>query len=217
MPIESYIESRSSAEDDYLYRLWRATNIHLVRPHMVSGHVEGLLLKMLVEMIRPANVLEIGTFTGYSAISMSYGLPRHGRIYTFDVNEELEDFARRWIEGSRRASSITYTIGDVLEILPDFAEKNGNLHFDLAFIDGNKRQYAEYYTLVKKYLSPGGYILADNTLWDGHVIDPAYDRDSQTLGIRRFNDLLAEDETVEKVILPIRDGLTIVRKKAEWQ
>jgi O-methyltransferase family protein len=217
MPIESYIESRSSAEDDYLYRLWRATNIHLVRPHMVSGHVEGLLLKMLVEMIRPANVLEIGTFTGYSAISMSYGLPRHGRIYTFDVNEELEDFARRWIEGSRRASSITYTIGDVLEILPDFAEKNGNLRFDLAFIDGNKRQYAEYYMLVKKYLSPGGYILADNTLWDGHVIDPAYDRDSQTLGIRRFNDLLAEDETVEKVILPIRDGLTIVRKKAEWQ
>ena len=213
MPIESYIESRSSAEDDYLYRLWRATNIHLVRPHMVSGHVEGLLLKMLVEMIRPANVLEIGTFTGYSAISMSYGLPSYGRIYTFDVN----DFARRWIEGSRRASSITYTIGDVLEILPDFAEKNGNLRFDLAFIDGNKRQYAEYYTLVKKYLSPGGYILADNTLWDGHVIDPAYDRDSQTLGIRRFNDLLAEDETVEKVILPIRDGLTIVRKKAEWQ
>lgn len=217
MPIESYIESRSSAEDDYLYRLWRATNIHLVRPHMVSGHVEGLLLKMLVEMIRPTNVLEIGTFTGYSAISMSYGLPSHGRIYTFDVNEELEDFARRWIEGSCRASSITYTIGDVLEILPDFAEKNGNLRFDLAFIDGNKRQYAEYYTLVKKYLSPGGYILADNTLWDGHVIDPEYDRDSQTLGIRRFNDLLAEDETVEKVILPIRDGLTIVRKKAEWQ
>ena len=213
MQLESYIESHSSAEDDYLYRLWRATNIHLVRPHMVSGHVEGLLLKMLVEMIRPVNVLEIGTFTGYSAIAMSYGLPRDGHIYTFDVNDELEDFARRWIDGSRRASDITYAIGDVLEILSDFAEKNGNLRFDLAFIDGNKRQYAEYYRLVEKFMSPGGYILADNTLWDGHVVDPAYDRDSQTLGIREFNDLLAEDETVEKVILPIRDGLTIVRKK----
>ncbi len=214
MQLNAYIESRSSAEDDYLYRLWRATNIHLVRPHMVSGHVEGLLLKMLVGMIRPMNVLEIGTFTGYSAIAMSYGLPKGGHIYTFDVNDELEDFARKWISGSRRAADITYTIGDALRILPDFTENHGNLSFDLAFIDGNKRQYAEYYDLAMRFLSPGGYILADNTLWDGHVIDPAYDRDSQTLGIRKFNDILAADNTVEKVMLPIRDGLTIIRKKA---
>lgn len=213
MELDSYIENHCSAEDDYLYRLWRATNLHLVRPHMVSGHVEGLLLKMLVEMIRPKNVLEIGTFTGYSAIAMSYGLPKDGRIFTFDINDELEDFTRKWIDGSRSASQIVYTIGDVAEILPDFCKQQGNLVFDLAFIDGNKRQYVEYYELVKKHISPGGYILADNTLWDGHVVDAAYDRDSQTIGIREFNDHVAADKTAEKLILPIRDGLTIVRMK----
>ena len=211
MELDSYIENHSTAEDDYLYRLWRATNLHLVRPHMVSGHVEGLLLKMLVEMIRPKNVLEIGTFTGYSAIAMSYGLPTDGRIFTFDINDELEDFTRKWIDGSRRARQIVYTIGDVAEILPDFCAAQGDLVFDLAFIDGNKRQYVEYYELVKKHMSPGGYILADNTLWDGHVVDTAYDRDSQTRGIREFNDHVAADKTAEKLILPIRDGLTIVR------
>ncbi len=213
MELDSYIENHCSAEDDYLYRLWRATNLHLVRPHMVSGHVEGLLLKMLVEMIRPKNVLEIGTFTGYSAIAMSYGLPKDGRIFTFDINDELEDFTRKWIDGSRSASQIVYTIGDVAEILPDFCKQQGNLVFDLAFIDGNKRQYVEYYELVKKHISPGGYILADNTLWDGHVVDAAYNRDSQTIGIREFNDHVAADKTAEKLILPIRDGLTIVRMK----
>ncbi len=213
MELDSYIENHCSAEDDYLYRLWRATNLHLVRPHMVSGHVEGLLLKMLVEMIRPKNVLEIGTFTGYSAIAMSYGLPKDGRIFTFDINDELEDFTRKWIDGSRCASQIVYTIGDVAEILLDFCKQQGNLVFDLAFIDGNKRQYVEYYELVKKHISPGGYILADNTLWDGHVVDAAYNRDSQTIGIREFNDHVAADKTAEKLILPIRDGLTIVRMK----
>lgn len=213
MELDSYIENHCSAEDDYLYRLWRATNLHLVRPHMVSGHVEGLLLKMLVEMIRPKNVLEIGTFTGYSAIAMSYGLPKDGRIFTFDINDELEDFTRKWIDGSRSASQIVYTISDVAEILPDFCKQQGNLVFDLAFIDGNKRQYVEYYELVKKHISPGGYILADNTLWDGHVVDAAYNRDSQTIGIREFNDHVAADKTAEKLILPIRDGLTIVRMK----
>ncbi len=213
MELDSYIENHCSAEDDYLYRLWRATNLHLVRPHMVSGHVEGLLIKMLVEMIRPKNVLEIGTFTGYSAIAMSYGLPKDGRIFTFDINDELEDFTRKWIDGSRCASQIVYTIGDVAEILLDFCKQQGNLVFDLAFIDGNKRQYVEYYELVKKHISPGGYILADNTLWDGHVVDAAYNRDSQTIGIREFNDHVAADKTAEKLILPIRDGLTIVRMK----
>lgn len=213
MELDSYIENHCSAEDDYLYRLWRATNLHLVRPHMVSGHVEGLLLKMLVEMIRPKNVLEIGTFTGYSAIAMSYGLPKDGRIFTFDINDELEDFTRKWIDGSRCASQIVYTIGDVAELLPDFCKQQSNLVFDLAFIDGNKRQYVEYYELVKKHISPGGYILADNTLWDGHVVDAAYDRDGQTIGIREFNDHVAADKTAEKLILPIRDGLTIVRMK----
>ena len=160
MDLETYISRHIDPEDEYLYRLYRATNIHLVRPHMVSGHVEGVLLRMLVRMLRPRNILEIGTFTGYSAIAMSYGLNGDGHIYTYDVNDELEDFARGWIENSREGHRITYTIGNVLEVLPPVADGTG-LRFDLAFIDGDKRQYPEYYRLCKRYLSPGGYILAD--------------------------------------------------------
>ena len=174
--------------------------------------VEGVLLRMLVRMLRPRNILEIGTFTGYSAIAMSYGLDGDGHIYTYDVNDELEDFARGWIENSREGHRITYTIGNVLEVLPPVADGTG-LRFDLAFIDGDKRQYPEYYRLCKRYLSHGGYILADNTLWDGHVIDHAYDRDAQTLGIRAFNDLVAADTECEKVIIPMRDGITLIHLK----
>lgn len=212
MDLETYISRHIDPENEYLYRLYRATNIHLVRPHMVSGHVEGVLLRMLVRMLRPRNILEIGTFTGYSAIAMSYGLDGDGHIYTYDVNDELEDFARGWIENSREGHRITYTIGNVLEVLPPVADGTG-LRFDLAFIDGDKRQYPEYYRLCKHYLSPGGYILADNTLWDGHVIDHAYDRDAQTLGIRAFNDLVAADTECEKVIIPMRDGITLIHLK----
>lgn len=211
--IDDYIEAHSTPEDDYLYRLWRATNIHIARPHMVSGHVEGLLLKLIVEMLRPQNVLEIGTFTGYSAIAMSYGLKSGAMVHTFDVNDELETFTRQWIEGSPRAASISYTIGDVLSVLPQYVKRNGGITFDLAFIDGNKRQYAEYYTLVKRHMSRGGFIMADNTLWDGHVIDSEYDRDSQTKGIREFNELVAADSTVEKVVIPVRDGITLIHLK----
>ncbi len=212
MDLETYISRHIDPEDEYLYRLYRATNIHLVRPHMVSGHVEGVLLRMLVRMLRPRNILEIGTFTGYSAIAMSYGLDGDGHIYTYDVNDELEDFARGWIENSREGHRITYTIGNVLEVLPPVADGTG-LRFDLAFIDGDKRQYPEYYRLCKRYLNTGGYILADNTLWDGHVIDHAYDRDAQTLGIRAFNDLVAADTECEKVIIPMRDGITLIHLK----
>lgn len=212
MDLETYISRHIDPEDEYLYRLYRATNIHLVRPHMVSGHVEGVLLRMLVRMLRPRNILEIGTFTGYSAIAMSYGLDGDGHIYTYDVNDELEDFARGWIENSREGHRITYTIGNVLEVLPPVADGT-DLRFDLAFIDGDKRQYPEYYRLCKRYLNTGGYILADNTLWDGHVIDHAYDRDAQTLGIRAFNDLVAADTECEKVIIPMRDGITLIHLK----
>ena len=212
MNLETYISRHIDPEDEYLYRLYRATNIHLVRPHMVSGHVEGVLLRMLVRILRPCNILEIGTFTGYSAIAMSYGLDGDGHIYTYDVNDELEDFARGWIENSREGHRITYTIGNVLDVLPPVADGTG-LRFDLAYIDGDKRQNPEYYRLSKRYLSPGGYILADNTLWDGHVIDHAYDRDAQTLGIRAFNDLVAADTACEKVIIPMRDGITLIHLK----
>lgn len=210
MGIDEYIAAHSSAEDGYLHRLWRATNQCMVRPHMVSGHVEGLLLAMLVGMAKPRNVLEIGTFTGYSAIAMSYALPPGGRIYTYDVNDELEDFTRGWIDGSRRAADIVYTVGDALELAPAMARERG-LRFDMAFLDGNKRQYVDYYKMARSLLSPGGYILADNTLWDGHVADSSYDRDSQTLGIREFNDFVAADAGVAKVVVSVRDGLTIIK------
>lgn len=205
--LDDYIAAHSSPEGDYLYRLYRATNIEILNPHMASGQVQGRLLKLLVKMIRPKNILEIGTYTGYSAICMAEGLDDKGRLYTFEVDDELEDFTRRWIEGSPVADKIVFTIGSALEKVPQMG-----LMFDLAFIDGNKREYIDYYEMVLGHLNDGGWILADNTLWDGHVIDPAY-KDAQTDGVRAFNDYVRADNRVEEVILPLRDGLTIIRKK----
>ena len=206
--LEEYIIAHSEPEPEYLYRLWRATNIHTIHGRMASGHLQGRLLKMLVEMIRPQRVLEVGTFSGYSAISMAEGLPEGGRLYTFEINDEMEDFTRPWIEGSPVASKITFIIGDALIEAPKLG-----LTFDLAFIDGDKRTYRDCYEMVMTILRPGGFILADNTLWDGHVVDHDYDRDRQTQGIETFNDYIAADDRVEQVILPLRDGLTLIRKK----
>lgn len=206
--LERYLLAHIDAEGDYLYRLYRATNIHTVHGRMASGHLQGRLLKMLVEMIRPKNVLEVGTFSGYSAICMAEGLGEDGRLYTFEINDEMEDFTRPWIENSPVASKIHFIIGDANVEAPKL-----NIVFDMAFVDGDKRTYIETYETVLKLLRPGGFILADNTLWDGHVIDPHYQHDAQTQGIAHFNDFIAQDARVEKVILPIRDGLTIIRKK----
>lgn len=203
-----YIEAHSDPEPDYLYRLYRATNIHTIHGHMASGHVQGRLLKMLVEMIRPKNILEVGTFSGYSALCMAEGLEDGGRVFTFEINDEMEDFTRPWIEGSALADKIVFTIGDANVEAPKLG-----ITFDMAFVDGDKRTYVETYEMVLPLLRRGGFIVADNTLWDGHVVDPAYDRDSQTIGIRRFNDHVAADGRVEKVIVPLRDGLTLIRKK----
>ncbi len=208
MTIDEYILQHIDPEGDYLYRLFRATNIHTIHGRMASGHLQGRLLKMLVRMIRPKNILEVGTFSGYSAISMAEGLEGDGHLYTFEINDEMEDFTRSWIEGSPVADKITFLIGDALTEAP----KLGIL-FDMAFIDGDKRTYRETYEMVMGILRPGGFILADNTLWDGHVVDHAYDRDQQTRGIDSFNEYIARDERVEKVILPLRDGLTLIRKK----
>lgn len=208
MTIDDYILQHSEPEGDYLYRLWRATNIHTIHGRMASGHLQGRLLKMLVRMIRPANILEVGTFSGYSAISMAEGLEEGGHLYTFEINDEMEDFTRPWIEQSPVADRITFIIGDALVEAP----KLGIL-FDMAFIDGDKRTYCETYEMVMPILRPGGFILADNTLWDGHVVDHAYDGDRQTQGIGTFNDYIAADDRVEQVILPLRDGLTLIRKK----
>ncbi|WP_314313614.1 class I SAM-dependent methyltransferase [Hoylesella marshii] len=206
--LDRYILDHIDAEGEYLYRLYRATNVHLLHGRMASGHLQGRLLKMLVQMIRPKNVLEVGTFSGYSAICMAEGLEAGGMVWTFEVNDEQEAFTRPWIEGSSVAEKIRFLIGDAVEEAPKLG-----VIFDLVFIDGDKRTYLETYEMALSILRKGGFILADNTLWDGHVTDPAYDKDAQTRGIRTFNDAVANDARVEKVILPLRDGLTLIRKK----
>ena len=206
--LEKYVREHSDPEGDYLYRLYRATNIYLLHGRMASGHLQGRLLKMLVEMVRPKNILEVGTFSGYSAISMAEGLEEGAKLYTFEINDEQEDFTRPWIEGSDVADKIEFIIGDAIKEAPKLG-----IQFDMAFIDGDKRTYLQTYENVLGVMRPGGFIIADNTLWDGHVVDPEYDRDQQTIGIRHFNDYIANDNRVEKVILPVRDGLTIMRVK----
>lgn len=206
--LDRYILDHIEPEGDYLYRLYRATNIHTVHGRMASGHLQGRLLKMLVQMVQPKNVLEVGTFSGYSAICIAEGLPEDGKLYTFEINDEMEDFTRPWIEGSAVAHKIEFRIGDANVEAPKMG-----VEFDMAFIDGDKRTYLETYEMVLKIMRPGGFILADNTLWDGHVTDANYNHDRQTQGIKVFNDFIAHDERVETVILPLRDGLTLVRKK----
>ena len=204
MTIDEYILQHSSPEPDYLYRLWRATHVHTIHGRMTSGHLQGRLLKMFVQMIHPKNILEVGTFSGYSAIAMAEGLKPGGRLYTFEINDEMEDFTRPWIEQSPVADRIDFRIGDALTEAPKLG---------MVFMDGDKRTYCECYDMVLSILRPGGYILADNTLWDGHVVDAAYDHDRQTQGVRDFNEYVKEDHRVEQVILPLRDGLTIIRKR----
>ncbi|RUL59324.1 O-methyltransferase [Prevotella koreensis] len=207
MTLDDYILSHIDPEGDYLYRLWRATNVHLLHGRMASGHLQGRLLKMIVTMIRPKNILEVGTFSGYSAICMAEGLEEGGRLYTFEINDEMEDFTRTWLEGSAVADKIDFRIGDANVEAPRLG-----IEFDMAFIDGDKRTYLETYEMVLRILRPGGFILADNILWDGHVLEQAKPADRQTQGIEAFNDYVARDSRVERVILPIRDGLTIIRK-----
>ena len=206
--LEAYVAQHTEPEPEYLYRLWRATNLRTIHGRMASGHLQGRLLKMLVRMIRPKAILEVGTFSGYSAISMAEGLEEGGRLYTFEINDEMEDFTRPWIEDSPEADKITFIIGDAIKEAPRLG-----VTFDMAFMDGDKRTYCACYDMLMGVVRPGGFIIADNTLWDGHVVDHAYDRDRQTQGIETFNDYVARDRRVEQVILPVRDGLTIVRIK----
>ncbi len=206
--LDAYINEHIDAEGDYLYQLYRATNIHTVHGRMASGHLQGRVLKMLVRMIRPKNILEVGTFSGYSALCMAEGLEEGGKVITFEINDEMEDFTRPWIENSAYADKVDFRIGNAIIEAPRLG-----IMFDMAFVDGDKRTYVETYEALLPIIHSGGYILADNTLWDGHVADPAYDHDQQTVGIRKFNDMIARDDRVEKVILPLRDGLTVIRKK----
>ena len=204
--LDDYVARHSTPPDDYLYRLYRATHLHLLRPRMASGPVQGQLLRMLMQMVRPRTVVESGTYSGDSALAMAAGMPRGSVVHTFEVNDEQECFTRPWLEGAPYEARVEMWVGNVFELLPPM-----QLQVDVAYIDANKREYVDYYDLLMPFMHSGSLLLADNTLWDGHVVDPAYDRDAQTLAIRRFNDHVAADPRVEQLILSERDGLTLMR------
>lgn len=208
MTLNDYIESHTSPENDALVFITHDTNVNILNSHMLSGQVQGRLLSLLSKMVHPNRILELGTFTGYSALCLAEGLPDEGKLLTLEHNDELEDTIRRNLSLSPLGEKIELRIGDAKEILPTL---QGSL-FDLVFIDADKREYCTYIDLVYPLVPVGGWLIADNTLWDGHIIDHAYDKDKQTLGLRAFNDHLAQDSRFEQVILPVRDGLTIIHK-----
>lgn len=206
--LEEYIEAHTEQEPEVLGRLTRATHQRILRPRMLSGNLQGQFLRMLCQMNRVNNVLEIGTFTGYAAISMAMGMDDGGVLHTIDINDEIEDFTREFIAQSGLEKKIVFHIGDACEIIPQMNEC-----FDLVFIDADKRQYSEYYRLVFDKVRPGGIIVADDVLWDGKVVD-GVSKDPQTSGILEFNELVQSDHRVENILLPIRHGLMLIRKKS---
>ena len=206
MTLDEYILQHIDAEGDYLHALWRDTQLRLSYGQMASGHLQGRVLKMLIEMAKPQKVLELGTFSGYATLCMAEGLQEGAELHTFEVFDENEDFLRKWFEGSAYKDKITLHIGDALQLVPQMKER-----WDFAFIDADKREYVAYYEMLLPLMNPGGFIVADNTLWYGHVLEEARESDMQTKGVQAFNDLVASDARVEKVILPLRDGLTIIR------
>lgn len=205
--LEEYILNHIDPEPPYLKKLARDVNVYLLYPRMCSGHLQGRILHMLTTMIAPRRVLELGTYAGYSAQCIASALPPDGRLHTVEVDDEMEDFIREHFNDSTDNEKIEIHIGDALKLIPVISHEP----WDMVYIDANKRTYIEYYEAVMPHMRPGGYILADNTLWDGKVVDVEHNHDAQTTGIMRFNDHVANDKRVERVILPLRDGLTIIR------
>ena len=217
MTLSEYIEQHSSPESAALRQITRNTHLEVINPRMLSGHIQGRVLSMISQMIQPKQILELGTFTGYSALCLAEGLGEDGKLVTIEHNDEMEEAIRRNLTLSPLGAKVELVIGDAKECLSnlEFRIKNFDLGegFDLVFIDADKKEYCDYLDLVLPLMRKGGWILADNTLWDGHIVDPAYDKDRQTVALRAFNDKVAQDERLEKVILPLRDGLTIIRVK----
>jgi len=216
MTLSEYIEQHSSPESSVLQQITRSTHLEVINPRMLSGHVQGRVLSLLSQMIQPKRILELGTFTGYSALCLAEGLTEDGRLITIEHNDEMEDSIRRNLALSPLGEKIELVIGDAKEAMRRLGERReakGAEVFDLVFIDADKKEYCDYLDLVLPLMRAGGWILADNTLWDGHIIESAYDKDKQTIALRAFNDKVAQDERLEKVILPLRDGLTIIRVK----
>lgn len=217
MTLSEYIEQHSSPESPVLQQITRSTHLEVINPRMLSGHVQGRVLSMLSQMIQPKRILELGTFTGYSALCLAEGLSEKGKLITIEHNDEMEDSIRRNLALTPLGEKIHLVIGDAKDTLKNFELRVKDFElgegFDLVFIDADKKEYCAYLDLVLPLMREGGWILADNTLWDGHIIDPTYDKDKQTIGLRDFNDKVMADERLEKVILPLRDGLTIIRVK----
>lgn len=224
--IDLYVDAHCSPEPEYLQQVYRETNLFTVNPRMASGHLQGRLLKMLVQLTGAKNILEIGTFSGYSALALAEGLPEDGRLLTIEVNDEMEDFIRRQFASAPHGSKIDLVIGDAIEVLSRLSRFSRDsrlsrdtgtssiVSFDLAFIDADKRHYQEYLDLLIPLMHPGALIIADNTLWDGKVlIENPHPSDKQTIAIKAFNDALLTDPRVEPLILPLRDGLTLIRIK----
>lgn len=208
MTIEEYISDHSDVEPEYLAQINRLTHQTLINPRMMSGHLQGRVLSMFCKMIQPVRILELGTYVGYSALCMAESLPENGVLHTVECDDELEDIILENFSKSDYGSKIILHIGDALQVINELDET-----FDLVFIDADKRDYTAYYEATMPKLKQGGFIIADNTLWDGKVIRPVEHNDKHTIEIMHFNDYIARDERVEEVMLPLRDGLTIIRKK----
>ena len=206
--LDDYVCAQTENEPEVLNELNRKTHLTVLRSRMLSGHFQGRLLSMISHMIQPERILEIGTYTGYSAICLAEGLTENGKLTTIDINEELEDIAREFIQKANLESKIEYIIGDAMQIVPQLDEQ-----FDLVFIDADKKNYCNYYHLVFDKVKPGGYILADNVLWSGKVVEDYEALDSETKIIMDYNKMVHEDPRVQEILLPIRDGLMLARKR----
>ena len=205
--IEKYIAEHTSPEDELLHEIYRKTNLSVIQTRMISGHVQGKILEFFSKMIRPENILEIGTFTGYSAICLAKGLQPDGELHSIDINDEIIETAKSMIEKSPYANQIHLHAGDANDVIPTLNKK-----FDIVFIDGDKRCYVENYNAVFDLVNIGGFILADNVLWDRKIIEQVKPNDKQTIGIMEFNDFVQNDTRVENVLFNVRDGIMIIRK-----
>ncbi len=206
--IDDYVVAHSAKEPELLQQLNRETNQKVLQPRMLSGHYQGRLLSLLSKLINPQNILEIGTYTGYSALCLAEGMKNDGVLHTIDINEELVDLQKRYFEASPWKEQIVQHLGDATEIIPSL-----KVDFDLVFIDADKPNYPIYFQQIMEKLRPGGVILSDNVLWSGKVVEPVKEDDESTQALLEYNKLLAEDERLETVMLPVRDGLTISRRR----
>jgi caffeoyl-CoA O-methyltransferase len=206
--LDKYIRDHSTPEDKVLEELYRQTHLYVVNPNMASGHIQGKFLEMLSFMIHPSRILEIGTYTGYSAICLARGLKSEGQLHTIEINDELNEMSTHYFALAGVADRVTLHTGRAQDVIPEM-----KYIFDLVFIDGDKREYCEYYDLVFEKVRKGGFIIADNVLWGGKIEGAEALKDPQTKGVVMFNEMVRKDPRVEKIVLPLRDGLMLIRKK----